>query len=227
MTSAIDATSPHAMTKVWVWIVGSLALLAGAAACALRIVIDFADGGGMSGWTFLSVLVFYPLLFVGIFPLSYGLFALAAHLRFRAVTALRPNNFVIHIGIAPAARRQFQDAGRALGSPTVSPPKLGFGVLAASNDSLYLYTGGNSPRIGLILPTSSISAASVIAVPTGFGTTPGILLEFADSAGVRWPVTIRPLRWRNVVPGTFQSVDVAALLAEMQRATHPGTVPAA
>ena len=227
MLTELQEPSSSAIARVWIWIVASSALLAGAAACGLRVISDFADGGGMSGWTFLSVLAFYPLLIAGLYPLSYALFALAAHHRYAAVSALRPSDLILQVGIPRAAHRQLVDAGRALGSPAVSPARLGFGALAVGRDSLILYSGGRSPRIGLIVPSAGIASAVLGPVSTGFGTRPGIILEFADASGTRWPVTIHPIRWRNVVPGKFRPVDVAALLAAMQATTHPAAAKAA
>ena len=228
MLTELQAPSSSAIARVWIWIIASSALLAGAAACGLRVILDFADGGGMSGWTFLSVLAFYPLLFAGLYPFSYALFAQAAHHRYAAVSTLRPGDLIFQVGIPRVAHRQLVNAGRALGSPTVSPARLGFGALAVGRDSLLLYSGGRSPRIGLILPSAGIVSAVIGPVSTGLGTAPGILLEFADASGTRWPVTIHPIRWRNVVPGKFRPVDVATLLAAMQSTTHPApAAPAA
>jgi len=79
----------------------------------------------------------------------------------------------------------------------------------------------------LEVPTSSLSGATFQPVTVGVRTLVHFVFDFTGTDGSRHKVALLPIRWPGVLMRSLRPEAFPAELTAMQRATHPGSVPAA
>ena len=225
MPAASEAISPHAITKAWIWIAAGILLLAAVAAAFANLVREASTHEGISIVGFLAVFAMF-LILPGIYALIFGIFALRAHRRIAAVALLRPSAWLTHAMTTPTLRAELRAVALGAGVPS-RVPFLSYIVIAADSASIRVYSKGGNPRLVLELPTSSLAQATFQPVTVGVRTLVHFVFDFTGTDGQRRRVAVLPIRWPGVIMRSLRPEAFPAELAAMQRATHPGTVPAA
>ena len=153
------------------------------------------------------------------YPIMFGAFRLQAEKRMRAVAALHPDAFLLHVVMRPKIARQFRAAATALGRTATGVPFNNYAVFVADRESMGIYGGGGTLRVAL--PTAALVQATYQPVTIGIRTLTEFILVFADQNGQHWPIELLPVRWPGVIMRSVGVGDFAAEYAAMQAATHP------
>jgi len=156
------------------------------------------------------------------YPIMFGAYRLIAERRIRAVAALHPDAFLLHVVMRPKIAGQFRAAAAALGRTASGVPFNNYAVFVADRESMGVYGGGGAPSLRVALPSSALVQATYQPVTIGIRTLTEFILVFADQSGQHWPVELLPVRWPGVIMRSVGAPHVAAEFAAMQAATHPG-----
>jgi len=218
MPHSSASASDAGLIRASITLVGGIFACAGFLGGAIGVFILAINAERVS---LLLVVPFWLLILAlfSLYPLTFGLFRLQAEKRIRAVAALHPDAYLLHVVVRPKIAAQLRAAATALGRTASGVPWNNYAVFVADRESMGIYGGSGTLRVAL--PTAALVQATYQPVTIGIRTLTEFILVFADQNGQHWPVELLPVRWPGVVMRSVPVGDFAAEYAAMQAATHP------